>query len=334
MKLSDIKRITALVLAVLSAFVAILKAAGVLNYTQPVESQEGKYLFCYFVGNDPTEERIHLAVSEDGYNFKALNNNEPIITQTLGKQCVRDPYILRGEDGYYYIIGTDMRCEEGWTSNHALITWKSADLINWTDETLIDIRDFGGEFADTNRAWAPQAIWDADKQQYMVYWAHSTFSNDIAQMYYAYTSDFKTLSEPQPLYYHVGFQTIDADIIYNEKNGKYYLYFKDDEDQTIAYVTSDSLTGPYEDTPVKVSLAPSGVEGSSMYNITGTDTWVMIMDEYSKNRFFAQQTTDMENFSKLPRYTYNFSVNPRHGSVLAITDAEYDALVKAYGVSK
>jgi len=331
MSISQIKKIIAASLAVFSALIALLKAVGIINYTKPVQSTSGKYLFCYFVGNEPEQERIHLAVSRDGYNFEPMNGNKAIIIPTLGKGCVRDPYILRGQDGYFYIVATNMKSEEGWTSNHAIVTWKSKDLINWTDETLIDIRDFGGEFANTNRAWAPQAIWDEERQQYMVYWAHSTVENDTATIYYAYTADFKTLSEPKQLFAHSDLQTIDADIVYNEKNGKYYMYFKYEENQTIAYVTSKSLTGPYEDEPVVVSLASTGVEGSSIYNITGTDTWVMIMDEYHKGRFFAQQTTDMEHFSKLPRYTYKYSENPRHGSVMAITDAEYDALVAAYG---
>lgn len=319
--------------AVLAAGVtaAVLYGIGVLKFAKPAKSTGGKYLFCYFVGNEPEEERIHFAVSADGYHFEALNNNEPVILQTLGKKSVRDPYILKGEDGCYYIIGTDMACSEGWTSNHALVTWKSTDLVNWTDETIIDIRDFGGEYATTTRAWAPQALWDEEKGAYMVYWAHSTEENDIAAMYYAYTTDFKTLTEPQPLYVRKGIQTIDGDIVYNAKNGKYYLYFKHDEDQTIAYVTADKMNGPYTDAPVVVSLAPSGVEGSSMYNITGTDTYVMLMDEYGKGRYFAQQTTDMEHFLKLKRSDYALDVRPRHGSVVAISDAQYDALIAAYG---
>ena len=93
--------------------VGVLYGVGVLKFAKPAESKNGKYLFCYFVGNDPQEERIHLAVSTDGYHFEALNGNEPIIKQTLGKKSVRDPYILKGEDGFYYIIGTDMRSMEG-----------------------------------------------------------------------------------------------------------------------------------------------------------------------------------------------------------------------------
>lgn len=300
-----------------------------------MDKTNNKYLFCHFVGNGEGEERIHFAVSKDGYNFRPLNNNEPVILQTKGKKCVRDPYILKGEDGNYYIIGTDMKCEEGWTSNHALVTWKSADLVDWTDETIIDIRDFGGEYANTTRAWAPQAIWDKSKGSYMVYWANSTVENDVAAMYYAYTNDFKTMTKPELLYERKGIQTIDGDITYNEENRYFYLYFKHDEDQTIAYVKSKSLCGPYEDKPVVVSLSKHGVEGSSMYKISGTDTWIMIMDEYGTGNFFMQTTKDMENFTAVDPEKYSFDgVRPRHGSVVAISDEDYDRLIKAFGVAE
>ncbi len=201
------------------------------NYAYPAVSTSGAYLFCYFIGNSPEEQSLHFAVSTDGYNFKALNNNETIIEQTKGTGCVRDPYILKGIDengkSCYFIIATDMDANLGWTSNHCLITWKSYDLVNWIDETVIDIRQFEG-FENTNRAWAPQAIWDNDKQMYMVYWATSTTENDCAGHYYAYTKDFKTFeTEPQVLYGRWNevdpetgetrnVQCIDGDIIYNE----------------------------------------------------------------------------------------------------------------------
>lgn len=305
---------------------------GIKDFAVPVKSTAGKYLLCYFTGNEPERERICFAVSEDGYNFKPLNKGQPVILQTKGKKCVRDPFIVKGKNGGYYIIGTDMKSEEGWTSNHALITWRSEDCLNWTDETVIDIRDFGGEFRNTNRAWAPEVIFDEEKGKYMVYWSHSTEEHDTASIYYAYTDDFKSLSAPTPLYERKGIQTIDADIAKNEKNGTYYLYFKYEETQQIAYVKSKNLTGPYKNPPTIVSLAPSGVEGSAIYNITGTDTWVMCMDEYGKDYYFAQQTTDFENFKALPRESYQYSINPRHASVVAITDEEYKRLVDHYGV--
>ena len=287
-----------------------------------------KYLFAYFLGNEPHQERICFAVSEDGYHFKPLNGNEPVIIQTKGKQCVRDPYIFKGQDDFYYIVGTDMKCIEGWESNHSLVIWRSKDLIDWSDENIIDMCDLGEDFADTTRAWAPQAIWDEKENMYMLYWAHSTKRDNTAGMYYAYTKDFRTITEPKPLYCR-HCQTIDGDIIYNEKEKLYYLYFKYEESQTIAYVTSEKLTGPYKDEPVVVSLATSGVEGSEMYKIQGTDKWVMVMDEYSKGRFFMQQTTDFHSF--IPVEDYDMDFGPRHGSITAITEEEYERLLKHFG---
>lgn len=320
------------------------------NYVYPPVSRDGAYLFCYFVGNEVSEQQIHLAVSTDGYRFKALNDNEPIIDQQLGTGCVRDPYILKGHDENgkecYFIIATDMNALEGWTSNHALITWKSYDLINWIDETVIDIRQFEG-FENTNRAWAPQAIWDKNAQMYMVYWATSTVENDTAGHYYAYTKDFKKFeTEPKVLYGRWNeidpetgetrnVQCIDGDIVYNEKDGYYYLYFKEDLTQKIAYVRSKNLTGPYNTDYKIVSLNYWGVEGSSMFRINGTDSWMMIMDEYGEDSFFAQMTKDFQNFKRVQRSTYSMShLHPRYGSVVAITEDEYYALVDHYGVQE
>ena len=89
------------------------------NYAYPAVSKSGSYLFCYFVGNEVNEQPIHFAVSTDGYNFKALNNNEAVIEQTKGTGCVRDPYILKGADengkDCYFIIATDMNALDGCT---------------------------------------------------------------------------------------------------------------------------------------------------------------------------------------------------------------------------
>ncbi len=320
------------------------------NYAYPAISASGAYLFCYFVGNEVNEQTLHFAVSTDGYNFKALNNNEAVIKQTKGTGCVRDPYILKGKDETgkecYFIIATDMNALEGWTSNHCLITWKSYDLVNWFDETVIDMRQFPG-FETTTRAWAPQAIWDNEKQMYMVYWANSTQENDCAGHYYAYTKDFKTFETmPQVLYGRWNetdpetgekrnIQCIDGDIIYNEKDGYYYLYFKEDITQKIAYVKSKNLTGPYNTDYTICSLNYWGVEGSSMYRITGTDAWMMIMDEYGQDSYFAQMTRDFKSFRRVQRSTYSMDhLKPRHGSVVPITEEEYFRMVEAYGIQK
>src|SRR5581483_8209524 len=50
--------------------------------------------------------------------------SNPIIAQTLP-----DPAIIKGLDGYYYIIATSDRWEDG--SFHLLPTYRSTDLVHW-----------------------------------------------------------------------------------------------------------------------------------------------------------------------------------------------------------
>ena len=72
-----------------------------------------------------------------------------------------------------------------------------------------------------------------------------------------------------------------------------------------------------------------------MYRITGTDAYMMIMDEYSNGTFFAQMTRDFESFRQVQRSTYSMNhLRPRHGSVVAISEAEYNTMVEAYGIEK
>lgn len=338
--------ITAMLMVFLNLFNYVFN-----DYAYPAVSMSGAYVFCYFTGNEVDEQKIHLAVSTDGYNFEALNNNEAVIEQTKGTGCVRDPYIFKAVDeegkDCYYIVATDMNALEGWTSNHRIIFWKSYDLINWVDEYLLDFRQFEG-FENCNRAWAPQVIWDKAEGKYMLYLALSEWDDpetpeneDIAQHYYLYTTDFKNFTEPEYLYgrrtevvtrddgvVFNGVQCIDGDMIYNEKDGYYYLYFKEDLYQKIAYVRSKNASGPFNEDYTTCSLNWFGVEGSTMYNITGTNAWMMIMDEYSEGTFFAQMTRDFENFRQVQRARYSVNhLKPRHGSVVAVSEAEYFALV-------
>lgn len=97
---------------------------------------------------------------------------------------------------------------------------------------------------------------------------------------------------------------------------------------------ADCLTGPYrEPEENEVSLSRQHVEGNFIYRIVGTDTFVMMMDEYTNGRFFLQQTEDLIHFKKLRRRDYSLDFQPRHGSVLAVGEGTYQTLLEAYGNS-
>lgn len=69
-----------------------------------------------------------MAVSPDGYNYYALNGNQPVIDsrEISSTGGVRDPHILRCEDGKtFYMVVTDMVSGNGWSSNRAMVLLKS-----------------------------------------------------------------------------------------------------------------------------------------------------------------------------------------------------------------
>ncbi len=294
-----------------------------------------KYLFCYFTGNEPEKESINYALSPDGYNFKPLNNNKPFLFNQKGTKGIRDPYIFRAQDGTFYIIGTDMRSADGWNSNHAMCVWHSKDLINWEQYPLIDMLSYGLE--DSCRTWAPEVFYDKEKEMYMIYWANCQHNEKTDEwtktvMWYAYTKDFRKLeTQPQILYAPpCGKDAIDADIIYND--GTYYMYYKDENEKYICYVYSDKLTGPYQEPEKKnITLFDEATEGCCMYRIYGTDDKILIMDSYGKGRYVMQRTKDFVNFEKVAEDEYFLDFSPRHGSMLAISDEEYERLLSHFG---
>ena len=107
------------------------------------ETREG-YLFAYFEGKGPgdKQEQIRFAVSDDAVNWKALNNNQPVLSsaEISATGGVRDPHILRGgkNDGFY-MVATDMFTKKnGWETNPGIVLLHSDDLINW-DSSIINL---------------------------------------------------------------------------------------------------------------------------------------------------------------------------------------------------
>ena len=308
----------------------------VLKNVTPAKSRGDAYLFSYFTGNKTSEQRIHFAVSKDGYNFTPLNDNEEVITQTMGTLNCRDPYIFKGQDDYYYIIATDMDCNTGWWGNsNSMVLWRSRDLVNWTDETIINMAQVTNTWL--GRCWAPQVIWDEAAQKYMVYFSMYTDGDDKGTViYYSHTDnllDQSSYSYPQVLFApESGKDAIDGDIIYDSKNGTYYLYYKDENNATICYVTSSSLTGPYSTEPQKVLESDVALEGCNSYFINGTDTLVMLADAYLNGYFVLNRSNDFTHFTTLDNSESTINAtSPRHGSVVSISNDEYNRLVNAFG---
>ncbi len=55
---------------------------------------------------------LHLAYSSDGLNWTPLNQNNPVVTPTLGEKGLRDPFILRKQDGTFVVMATNMNGQD------------------------------------------------------------------------------------------------------------------------------------------------------------------------------------------------------------------------------
>lgn len=311
-----------------------LFAVGIIDYATPMQSS-GKYLMTYFVGNEPSEEAVRYALSNDGYNFIPLNNNNAIITQQLGTKSCRDPYITKDKNNKYHLICTDMRSENGWSSNSTFVLWESNDLITWTNERIIDINNY---LEGTVRAWAPQILWIDELNAFMVYWANAQIINGLwtkTVMWHALLNESMTDLQTQPQILYApsnGNDAIDGDII--KQDDIYYMYYKDETKKSICYVTSTSPQGPYvEPTDNKVSLYNTNVEGNFIYRLVGSNTYLMMIDCYSKGKFVIQQTSSplsQNEYKRVKPSNYSLDFSPRHGSVIAISDSEYQLIYNTY----
>ena len=326
------------------------------------QAQEGKkspyssYLFAFFSDNSPRGEQVRYAISDDGFDYKSLNFGRPVVaSDTISlKKGVRDPHIMRGEDGKtFYMVLTDMRSSEGWQSNDGLVLMKSTDLIHW-QHTAIDFPTRFPNLAGFDRqnlhaVWAPQTIWDPAEKKYMIYysigrhdWEYPTddpnFNQPYFRIFYSYANeDFTDITEPK-LLFDFGTAAIDGDIVYDAKNQEYVLFFKDEgrsvmnkkgnfrTRQGVMRATSKSLTGPY--TVEYRHLQKPGqypVEGSSVFPLINSDEFILMYDCYA-NGFYQFCKGDLKNFTYVKDTPTRGTFTPRHGSVMHITKAERERL--------
>ena len=308
--------------------------ASVPGHARKNKNDRAGYLFAYFTGNHIPQEAVNYAISLDGYNFYALNDNKPVIDSKVVSSTggVRDPHVLRGEgDGCYYMVLTDMASCNGWDSNRALVMLKSRDLINW-QHSVINMQKKYDNQESLKRVWAPQTIFDREAGKYMLYWSMQ-YAGGPDVIYYAYANpDFTDLEgEPQPLFIPADKKScIDGDII--EKDGVYHMFYKTEgHGNGIKVATTKSLTsGEWTEDDNYKQLTKDAVEGAGVFPLIGTDKYILMYDVYTKGRYEFTETEDLSTFSPASQ-PVSMDFHPRHGTVIQLTDRELKRLTKRYG---
>lgn len=309
------------------------------HLTVKAEEQMEAYLFAHFVNTegDANCEQIYFSVSQDGQTWTTLNDKKPILTSNVGEKGVRDPYILRGEDGKFFIIATDLSIyntksngKADWTraaqrGSKSIVVWESSDLVNWSEASLVKINN-----DNAGCTWAPEVVWDNEKQQYMVFWASVISDDSYAKyrIYRSYTSDFKTFSAPE-LYIEEPNAVIDTTII--DHKGVYYRFTKNEARSSITMQECTSLSGKWKDVETYNLGDMTGYEGPTIYKMNGENKWCLLLDLFSKSQGYKPfVTSDITKGNFTAGTAFTFDGTYRHGTVMPITKAEYDRLVNQY----
>lgn len=296
-------------------------AVVTVNTTQPHKT---KYLYSSFRNNG--EDGLHLAYSDDGLTFTALNGDASFLAPAVGGNLMRDPSICQGPDGMFHLVWTTGWWDKGIGIAH------SADLIHWSAETFLPVM---GSQPDALNCWAPEIFYDDATKRFLIFWATTingafpeTYNPDDDnnhRIYYVSTADFETYTDTQ-LFYDPGFNCIDAFIA--KDNDRYVMFIKDETkvpvaEKNIRMAFSDHAAGPYG--PASAPISPLGlwVEGPSAVKAGGQ--WILYYDAYGNGYMGGEASTDLENWWDITSQI-TFPSGTRHGTVFKVTEDVLNAL--------
>ncbi|MEA4974298.1 MAG: glycoside hydrolase family 43 protein [Paludibacter sp.] len=283
------------------------------------------YIFSYFKGNG--EDGLHLAYSENGYQWTNLSEKTFLTPVLSNDKLMRDPCIITGGDGRFHMVWT-----VSWTEN-GIGYASSDDLIHWSEQQLIPVMTHE---AGVRNCWAPEITYDKVNDEYMIYWSSTITGrfNDKKQVseddynhriYYVLTKDFKTFSETK-LLYDMGFNVIDASIVFHK--GKYIMFVKDETlspvKKNIRIAYADQLTGPYS----KASEPITGLywaEGPTSVRVNGD--WLVYFDKYKEGSFGAICSKDLKKWKDVSDQIA-LPEGIRHGSILEVSPAVIENIKK------
>ncbi|GGI14569.1 hypothetical protein GCM10007377_11590 [Galliscardovia ingluviei] len=213
------------------------------------QSESEAYIWAFFTGEGVGGEKISLAASKgnNALDWNTLNGGTPMFTSTLGEQGLRDPFIMKSHNGdKFYMLATDLKISgrtgsfNGAQRNGSkyIEIWESNDLVNWSNERHVKVSsDYAGN------TWAPEAYWDDELGEYVVYWAsnlYDTEDNSLSvrtkptynRMMYATTKDFITFSEPKTwidVDRRGGDGSGSIDVTVQKQGDTYYRVYKDEK---------------------------------------------------------------------------------------------------------
>jgi hypothetical protein len=303
-------------------------AAGLIAGAGPASAATyDGYVMGYFTESPSrlaNDYGLHLAVSTDGLNWSPLNQNAPVVTPTAGTKGLRDPYILRKQDGTFQVLATDLAGTDFSQDNQYIHVWDSANLTGFTNYRRVRMHSMA------THTWAPEAFWDATRGQYGIVYSANNGTRDVFMV--NYTTDFVTVSAPQ-VFFDPGFNVLDADILVD--GGTTYLYYKNLADGLL-YGARSATGQPNSFTTYTRGLRQGGaIEAPLLVKPNTGATWQLWGDSFSpvNGELYTWSSTSVgtDSWAVTGQRAYTQPLNAKHVTITGITAAEQSALVAKWG---
>lgn len=307
------------------------------------------------------QDSLHLGYSRDGLQWVPLAPAAAAFQLSeIGSNHLRDPFILRKVDGTFVLLATDWTrsysSADYWTSpSPNIVVADSADLITFSNPRLLQLTSTINPVTSVPmHAWAPEAFYDPDLEQYGILWSGND-ANDVNRIYVSYTKDFQTLVNPEPIvFFDPGYSVIDATLVRTDTLN--YLLFKDETD-----ASGGAKTGSGKDIQIARSASAALTPGtftrwSPDYVTRGSDqstrlategpfvtkaaqvgTWTMCADLFTaaSGSFGCWSTNDLgaapSSWTRLATNTYSLPAYAQHANTVRVTETELNALIEHYG---
>ncbi|NMR19262.1 glycoside hydrolase family 43 protein [Cellulomonas fimi] len=310
------------------------------------------YLFAFFAGDhEPHGEEVRFALSAgaDPLHWRTLPGLGTLAS-TIGTRGVRDPFLIRlSDDEGFALLGTDLRvyASGDWDAaarhgSRDMLVWRSDDLISWGAPQAVTMMP-----AEAGCVWAPEAVHDPATGEHLVFWASTLYDpqdlhhagESYHRMMAGRTRDFRTFSPPT-VWADAGTATIDSTVVQDDA-GLFYRFTKDErkEDGDYAGFVFSERSANLAATrwePVARDLGRSRAgrpglrraEGPIVVREPGGDGWLLFLDEFGHRGYLPLRADRLD--SAHWTLVEDHALPPeecRHGSIMALTAAEYARLV-------
>lgn len=311
----------------------------VTPYVDPAKA----YLFLHM-----TKEHygvLYYSVSLDGLHWRQVNAGKPVSADYHGHASV-----ARGGDGRYYLVGNK-------GDDDPLIRfWVSDDLVRWTPYGTYqpDLQAVAGYPHPLQRIGAPKLFFDKPSGQFLLTWHTPSLegSKEDPERYwgsqrtlFVQSKDLKTFAAPPHRLFAWNMATIDTIITPNDDaKGGYCAIIKDERYPSYAWTTGKTvrmscaakLLGPY---PLPgPPLSPNFREAPTLIRAPNGKEWMVYYEQYAGTSYglsmapkLAGPWFQVSGNSGVPEWNrYEMPTGLRHGSMIGISRAQYDAIVAAF----